>query len=110
MVRKYVPDTGDIVWLDFDPQTGYEQAGNRPAIVLSPQAYNRTGLMICCPITTKIKGYPFEVLISGKIENVALCDQIKNLDWQARNAQFKGKDKEEEIADIKEKIATLLDI
>lgn len=110
MVRTYVPDTGDIVWLDFDPQTGHEQAGNRPAIVLSPQAYNKRGLMICCPITTKIKGYPFEVAIAGKIPNVALCDQIKNLDWQARNAQFKGQATESEITDIKEKIAALLDI
>lgn len=110
MVKNYVPDVGDIVWLDFNPQTGHEQAGNRPAIVLSPQAYNQTGLMICCPITSKIKGYPFEVAIAGKIPNVALSDQVKNLDWRARNAQFKGKASPDEIDDIKEKIASLLNL
>lgn len=110
MVNSYVPDVGDIVWLDFDPQTGREQAGNRPAIVLSPQAYNRTSLMICCPLTTKIKGYPFEVAIAGKIPNVALCDQIKSLDWRARNAQLKGRASPSEIDEIKEKIAVLLNI
>ncbi|MDG6895799.1 endoribonuclease MazF [Volucribacter amazonae] len=108
MVSRYIPDVGDIVWLDFDPQTGHEQAGNRPAIVLSPKAYNQIGLMLCCPLTTKIKGYPFEVRIAGNIPNVALCDQIKSLDWRARNAQFKGKANQAEIEDIKEKIAVLL--
>lgn len=111
MVAGYVPDAGDIVWLDFNPQTGHEQAGNRPAVVLSPQSYNgKMGLMICCPITSKIKGYPFEVEIAGKIPNVALCDQVKSLDWRARNAKFKGKASLDELSDIRDKIAVLLNI
>jgi len=87
----YIPEAGDIVWLDFDPQSGHEQAGHRPALVISPATYNgRTGLMLCCPLTSQIKNYPFEVVISGSRRNVALADQIKNLDWRARNAVKKG--------------------
>ena len=91
--RRYVPDRGDVVWLQFTPQAGHEQAGHRPALVLSPAAYNRkTGLMVCCPITTKIKGYPFEVPInSGNVPGVVLADQVKSLDWQARKAKKKDK-------------------
>jgi mRNA interferase MazF len=87
---RYVPDRGDIVWLEFDPQTGSEQKGKRPAIVLSPKEYNgKVGLALFCPITSKIKGYPFEVPIaSAKIEGVVLSDQVKSLDWRARNAAF----------------------
>lgn len=87
--KKYVPDRGDIVWLDFNPQTGKEQAGLRPALVLSGKIYNRTGLMIACPITSKVKGYPFEILVStGKITGAVLADHIKNQDWQARKIRF----------------------
>jgi mRNA interferase MazF len=87
----YVPERGDIVWLSFDPQAGHEQAGHRPALVLSPKAYNaKSGLMLCCPMTTKIKGYPFEVSINGPSPSVALADQVKSLDWRARNASKKG--------------------
>lgn len=87
----YVPERGDIVWLSFDPQAGHEQAGHRPALVLSPKAYNaKSGLMLCCPLTTKIKGYPFEVSINGPSPSVALADQVKSLDWRARNAKKKG--------------------
>jgi mRNA interferase MazF len=79
--RRYVPDTGDIVWLQFDPQAGHEQAGHRPALVLSPAAYNgKTGLMLCCPMTTQIKGYPFEVLVAGAKPSAVLADQVKSVD------------------------------
>jgi len=86
----YIPDRGDIIWTDFDPQAGREQAGRRPALVLSPKVYHKAaGLMICVPITSKAKGYPFEVTITGKkITGVALADHVKNLDWRARGAAF----------------------
>jgi mRNA interferase MazF len=88
---EYVPERGDIVWLDFDPQLGHEQAKRRPAIVLSADRYNRlTGLAIFCPITSKIKGFPWEVPvpIGLAIGGVILSDQVKNLDWRARKAEF----------------------
>ena len=87
---KYIPDRGDFIWLNFTPQTGHEQAGKRPALVLSPKEYNgRTGLLIACPITSKEKGYPFEVIVNGKrIKGVILSDQVKSLDWKARKASF----------------------
>jgi mRNA interferase MazF len=87
----FVPEAGDIVWLDFNPQAGHEQAGRRPALVLSPAYYNKHDLMVCVPLTTKIKGYPMEVAIAGTPANVALADQVKSLDWKARNAALKGK-------------------
>jgi mRNA interferase MazF len=89
--KPYIPDQGDLVWLDFDPQAGHEQAGRRPTLVLSPKSYNQASkFMLCCPVTSRVKGYPFEVLILGlpKISGVALSDQIRSLDWLARNAQF----------------------
>jgi mRNA interferase MazF len=87
----YVPDRGDIVWITFNPQAGHEQAGRRPALVLSPASYNRkVGLAIFCPVTNHAKGYPFEVLIPDglKINGVILVDQLKNLDWKAREVEF----------------------
>jgi mRNA interferase MazF len=90
--RAYVPDRGDVVWLEFDPQAGHEQAGHRPALVLSPSLYNRrSGLMLCCPITSRVKGYPFEVALAGKrgLAGVVLADQVKSLDWRARRARKK---------------------
>ena len=87
----YVPDRADIIWLDFDPQAGHEQGGHRPALVLSPKSYNnKSGLFICCPITSKVKGYAFEVpLPEGlAIAGVILADQVKSLDWQERDAKF----------------------
>lgn len=108
---SYVPEVGDIIWLEFDPQTGHEQAGHRPAVVLTPKSYNQvTGLLICCPLTTKVKGYPFEVEVTGTPKNVALSDQVKSLDWRARNAKFKGKVSDEELVEIKEKIFLLLSL
>jgi mRNA interferase MazF len=86
---RYVPDRGDAVWLTFDPHAGHEQAGRRPAVVISPKPYNsRTGLAILCPVTSQIKGYPFEVLLpSGlPIEGAVLSDQVRSLDWRARKA------------------------
>ncbi len=86
----YVPDRGDVVWLDFTPQAGHEQAGRRPALVLSPASYNsKSGLMLCCPVTNQVKGYPFEVAVApsaGKLTGVALADQVRCLDWRSRNA------------------------
>lgn len=109
MVRRYVPEAGDIVWLHFDPQAGHEQAGHRPAVVVSPASYNGiTGLMLCCPMTTQIKGYPFEVLIAGKRPCVVLSDQIKSLDWVVRKASHKGKVLPDELAQVREKTSALI--
>ncbi len=105
----YIPEAGDIVWLDFDPQSGHEQAGHRPALVISPATYNgRTGLMLCCPVTSQIKNYPFEVVISGARRNVALADQIKSLDWRARNALKKGTATAEELDAVRMRAKVLI--
>ncbi|OZN50021.1 endoribonuclease MazF [Gallibacterium anatis] len=110
-MEEYIPDVGDIIWLNFTPQAGQEQAGHRPAVVLTPKSYNKlTGLLICCPLTTKIKGYPFEVLIKGKPKNVVLSDQIKSLDWRERKAEFKGRISAMELAEIRRKAALLLGV
>ncbi len=107
--RSYVPDAGDIVWLAFNPQAGHEQAGHRPAVVLSPAAYNvRTGLLVCCPTTTRIKGYPFEVPLAGEPASVALADQIKSLDWRARRALRKGAVTAAELAAIRTRAIALI--
>ena len=111
MVKKsFVPERGDLVWLDFDPQTGHEQSGKRPALVISPKDYNeKVGLGLFCPITSKEKGYPFETRIeSSKIKGVVLSDQIKSLDWKARNAEFAGKANSNEIDDVIEKLRVLI--
>ncbi len=86
----YVPERGDVVWITFNPQVGHEQAGRRPAVVLSPKAYNgKVGLALLCPITSQVKGYPFEVAIPDDlpVSGVILSDQVKSLDWRARNAE-----------------------
>lgn len=91
MSRSYLPDRGDVVWIDFNPQAGHEQAGRRPALVLSPARYNsKVGLLLLCPVTTQIKGYPFEANIpSGlRVTGTILSDQVKSLDWKARKAEF----------------------
>jgi mRNA interferase MazF len=90
MVKKYVPDKGDVVWLDFSPQLGHEQRGRRPAIVLSKKAYNqKVGLAVFCPITSEEKGYPFEVRVEEKkIDGCVLSDQVKSLDWAERNIEY----------------------
>ncbi len=112
MAGRYVPDASDIVWLVFDPQAGHEQAGHRPALVISPAAYNgRTGLMVCCPISTKIKSYPFEVLVSvdGQVCAV-LADQVKSLDWKVRKARKKSEASLEVMLHVRAKIKALLAI
>jgi len=94
MVTKYVPRQGDIVWLEFTPQAGHEQAGTRPALVLSHGAYNeKVGLALFCPITSQQKGYPFEVALPSSLstKGVILSDQVKSLDWKERKAKFKEK-------------------
>ena len=109
MSTYYVPEVGDIVWLHFDPQTGHEQAGHRPALVLSPTEYNtKTGLMICCPMTTQIKGYPFEVLIAGDRPSAVLSDQVKSLDWMIHKASKKGRVSPIELHEVKAKIFALI--
>jgi mRNA interferase MazF len=108
----YTPDRGDVIWLNFTPQAGREQAGNRPALVLSPKEYNRkTGLAVLCPITSQMKGYPFEVaLVSGSVQGVVLSDHLKNLDWKERKAIFKGKASAEVLQAVVDKISSLLQI
>ncbi|MBM5812151.1 MAG: endoribonuclease MazF [Gammaproteobacteria bacterium] len=110
--RTDVPDAGDIVWLEFDPQPGHEQAGHRPALVISPASYNgRTGLMACCPMTTRSKGHPFEVL--AEVDGVAsavLSDQVKSLDWKVRRARKKSAVPAEVMVHVRAKIKALLRI
>ncbi|HET7712936.1 MAG TPA: endoribonuclease MazF [Thermoanaerobaculia bacterium] len=108
---RYVPGRGDAVWLEFDPQAGHEQAGRRPAVVLSPAAYNsRVGLAIVCPITSNRKGYPFEVAIPPRLRvgGVVLSDQVKSLDWQARNAERICTLPPATVAEILQKVSVLL--
>ncbi len=111
MPRRYVPSRGDVVWLSFTPQTGHEQAGRRPALVLSPASYNgKVGLAIFCPITTQIKDYPFEVRIPAGLEvsGVVLSDQLKSLDWRAREARFICRLPRRATAEVLEKLGALL--
>jgi mRNA interferase MazF len=112
MVKKapYVPDRGDLVWTDFNPQAGREQAGKRPALVLSPKLYNaKTGLAVMVPITSQVKGYPFEVPVRTKeIEGVALSDHLKNLDWRARGVRFAGTVAASALEEISRNVAALL--
>lgn len=107
---RYVPNRGDVIWLYFNPQAGHEQAGQRPAVVLSPKEYNRkTSLIIACPVTSKIKGYPFEVrLVGKKIDGVVLSDQVKSLDWRIRNARLIEHAPEETIIEVQEKLSLLI--
>jgi len=107
----YIPERGDVVWITLNPQAEREQAGRRPAVVLSPAAYNgKVGLAILCPITSQIKGYPFEVRIPGElaITGVILVDQVKNLDWRARRAEFAGTLPATTVAEVLQKLNTLL--
>lgn len=111
MVKNYIPDRSDVVWLNFTPQAGHEQAGHRPALVLSPALYNsKTGLMLCCPITNQMKGYPFEVSLNADsgIQGVILADQIKSLDWKARQAKKKGHASHSVVEEVLAKVRTLL--
>jgi len=106
---RYVPEAGDIVWLQFNPQSGREQAGHRPALVVTGSSYNsKIGLMLCCPMTTQIKGYPFEVRIGGARPSVVLADQVKSLDWVTRGAVHKGKVEQAELGEVRAKIHALI--
>jgi mRNA interferase MazF len=107
--RGFVPDAGDVVWLEFDPKVGHEQAGHRPAVVLSPANYNgKTGLMVCCPLTTRIKGYPFEVVLPSQSGSAVLSDQVKNFDWRARRATRKGRVTDLELRQVRAKLRALI--
>ncbi|HLZ13102.1 MAG TPA: endoribonuclease MazF [Candidatus Acidoferrum sp.] len=111
--QEYMPEAGDLVWLDFTPQAGREEAGRRPALVLSPRAYNaKTSLAIVCPITSQAKGYPFEVALppGGKIVGVILSDHVKNLDWRQRRATKMGRVQAFVLRSVRERIAALLEI
>jgi mRNA interferase MazF len=112
MPRGYVPERGDIVWVSFSPTEGHEQTGHRPALVLSPASYNaRSGLMLCCPITSKVKPYPFVVSILGSpdVAGAVLSDQLRSLDWRARRAKKKGRVSEQTLAEVLGKAAALLE-
>jgi mRNA interferase MazF len=107
----YIPSRGDLVWLQFAPQVGHEQSGRRPAVVVSPKAYNqKVGLCLCCPVTSRVKGYPFEVGLPEAIgvSGVVLCDQLKSLDWKARKADWIGTLPAREVSEIQGKILTLI--
>lgn len=107
----YVPDRGDVVWLAFDPQVGREQAGRRPALILSPESYNgKVGLALCCPVTNQAKGYPFEVSIpdGGKVTGVVLSDHVRSLDWRGRKAEFITRLPDQVVSDVADRIDALL--
>jgi mRNA interferase MazF len=116
VTAPYVPDRGDVVWLDFTPQAGREQAGRRPALVLSPALYNsKVSLMLCCPLTNQAKGYPFEVPVvpaagsaGAKVTGVVLADQVRNLDWRQRNAQKIGAVTPQCVLGVSNKIKALI--
>jgi mRNA interferase MazF len=112
LVADYVPDRGDVVWLAFDPQAGHEQAGRRPAVVISPKAYNeRVGLAILCPVTRQVKIYPFEVVVPEGlgVEGVVLSDQVKSLDWRSRRAEFICKLSPRTMTEVIQKLSILID-
>lgn len=110
---SYVPERGDVVWFTFDPQVGREQSGRRPALVLSPRVYNElSDMIICCPITNQVKGYPFEVLIPEDlgVKGVVLADQLKSQDWRIRKAELMTKLPEETLQEVLKMIKKLLSI
>ncbi len=111
MKHGYAPAQGDIVWLDFNPQQGHEQTRRRPALVISHQEYNETvGLALFCPITSKVKGYPFEVEVKDtKVSGVVLSDQVNSLDWKARRIEFIEKIGSDIFAEVKSKLVLLID-
>jgi len=112
VAASYVPGRGDLIWLQFNPQAGHEQAGHRPALVVSPRSYNRrVGLALCCPITSQVKGYPFEVALPPGLgaEGAILSDQVKSLDWRMRKAKRIGRVPNEVLDEAVGKILALVD-
>ena len=112
-MQPYCPKRGEVVWISFNPQAGHEQAGHRPALVLSPRSYNRkVGLVILCPLTSQIKGYPFEVRIPEglKASGAVLSDQVKSMDWRARKASLLCSVPEATVREVLNKVGTLLDV
>lgn len=108
-MKNVTPDRGDIVWIDFSPVAGHEQTGKRPALVLSRKYYNKTGLLVACPITSKVKGYPFEVrVVTPHIDGVVLANQIKSLDWQARKVSLSGRAPDDVIGKTQELLDALI--
>ena len=106
-----IPDRGEVWWLEFRPQSGREKSGRRPAAILSPRSYNgKVGLAVCCPLTTRVKGYPFEVALPEGLaaHGVVLADQVKSLDWKSRQAEYLGKLPEAVLEEILAKIGALL--
>ena len=111
MVTDYVPDRGDLVWITLNPQSGHEQAGRRPALILTPKTYNaKVGLAILCPITSQVKGYPFEVRVpvDSPVKGIVLSDQVKSLDWRTRDAEYICTLPAATTQEVLEKLATLL--
>lgn len=110
MVKKYIPQRGDIIWINFNPTKGHEQTGLRPALVISSSLYNvKAGLILVCPITSKIKGYPFEVEIKlDGTHGAILTDQIKSLDWKARPVTFRGKCTIEILEEVQYKLTEII--
>ena len=110
--REYIPDAGDVVWTTFNPQLGREQSGRRPALVLSPRSYNSAaGLALTCPITSKVKGYPFEVAVNGRhIKGAVLADQIRSLDFRSRQFIFVEQALIETMEDVRHALSVLLRI
>ena len=109
--KEYIPQRGDVVWITLNPQAGHEQAGRRPAVVLSPAAYNsKVGLAMLCPVTNQVKGYPFEVIIPASlaITGAILSDQVKSLDWRARNAELICALPTKTTSEVLQKVGTLL--
>lgn len=110
-MAAYIPEAGDIIWLTFDPQAGHEQAGRRPALVLSPKLYNqRSGLALVCPMTNQTKGYPFEVAVPSDrgISGVILADHVNSVDWRARRAEKLARCPKEVLNDVLARLAPLL--
>jgi mRNA interferase MazF len=112
MVTRYVPRDGDLIWIDFDPQAGHEQAKRRPALVVTEQSYNRaSGLAVVCPLTSRQKPYPFALPITfDKVDGAILVDQLKSLDWAARRAAFHSKADAALVKKVRSYIAVLLGI
>ena len=107
---SFVPDVGDILWMSLSPTSGHEQSGHRPVLTLTPAAYNaKRGLLICCPITSRIGGYPFEVAVDTEgISGVVIADQVKSVDWQARGARLAGRVSVDVTLEVRAKLGALL--